>query len=120
MPNVECLVPLSSILQRSSHLTFYSKISDHDLCKHAFPHSHFFSPLWLTLALFHSQTDDYGVFNTTLTKELTIAAETYALGKDELIELTESANLFSFARPHDRQLICDKIEKFKKKMRSQL
>lgn len=62
------------------------------------------------------QTDDYGVFQTTLTRELTIAVETYGLSEVELVELTENANRYSFARPHERQLISDKIEEFKKKM----
>lgn len=69
----------------------------------------------LTLSLYNTQTDDYGVFQTTLTRELTIAAEVYGLSKAELIDLTENANRFSFARPHDRQLIGEKIEEFKKK-----
>lgn len=72
--------------------------------------------LSIVFSLIAQQTDDYGVFQTTLTRELTIAAETYELSKVELVELTENANRFSFARPHERQLISDKIEEFKKKM----
>lgn len=68
-----------------------------------------------TLTFYLTQTDDYGVFQTTLTRELTIASEVYGLSKAELIDLTENANKFSFARPHERQLIGDKIEEFKNK-----
>ncbi len=68
-----------------------------------------------TLTFFNTQqTDDYGVFQTTLTRELTIAAEIYKLTETELIELMENANRYSFARPCERQLIGDKIEEFKK------
>lgn len=113
-------MPFSAFIRRSSHFTIHTKISNYDLCKFIF-----FSPKKFTFDNFfllvtthsHSlQTDDYGVFQTTLTRELTIAVETYGLSEVELVELTENANRYSFARPHERQLISDKIEEFKKKM----
>jgi adenosine deaminase len=79
-------------------------------------HIHFLtSKFLLSLSLYNTQTDDYGVFQTTLTRELTIAADVYGLSREELIDLTENANKYSFARPHERQLIGDKIEEFKNK-----
>jgi adenosine deaminase len=61
-----------------------------------------------------SQTDDYGVFSTSLTRELQLCVDVFGLGKGELIDLMENANKFSFARPLERQLIADQIEEFKK------
>jgi hypothetical protein len=60
-----------------------------------------------------SQTDDYGVFSTSLTRELKICVQVFGLTKSELIDLTVNANKYSFARPEERQLISDKIEAFK-------
>ncbi|CAG9801342.1 unnamed protein product [Chironomus riparius] len=58
-------------------------------------------------------TDDYGVFSTSLTRELKICVDVFGLTKSELIDLTVTANKYSFARPEERQLISDKIEAFK-------
>ncbi|KAG5678408.1 hypothetical protein PVAND_008083 [Polypedilum vanderplanki] len=60
-------------------------------------------------------TDDYAVFSTSLTRELQLSVDVYKLSKQDLIDLMENANKFSFARPHERQLIGDKIREFKLK-----
>lgn len=65
---------------------------------------------------FFSQTDDYGVFSTSLCRELKICVDVYSLTKSELIDLMVNANTYSFARPSERQLISDKIEEFKSKI----
>lgn len=60
------------------------------------------------------QTDDYGVFQTSLTREFQICVDVYGMDKLQLIELTENANKFSFANESEKQLIAEKIEEFKK------
>ena len=67
------------------------------------------------ILIFFLQTDDYGVFSTSLTRELKICVDVFGLTKSELIDLTENANKYSFASPVERQLISEKIEAFKSK-----
>lgn len=61
------------------------------------------------------QTDDYGVFKTSLSNELKICAETVGLSEAEIVKLTVDANRYSFTTCDlERQLIADKIEIFKR------
>lgn len=58
------------------------------------------------------QTDDFGVFNTSLTKELQIAACTFNLGSQDLIKLSRIAIESSFASDDEKKLIRDKIDNY--------
>lgn len=60
------------------------------------------------------QTDDCGVFKTSLSNELKICAETVGLSEAEVVKLTVDANRYSFSNDLERQLIADKIEIFKR------
>lgn len=59
-----------------------------------------------------SQTDDFGVFKTSLTNELMICAQTFGMCEDDVLKLTVNANRYSFACDLERQLIADKIHRF--------
>lgn len=63
---------------------------------------------------FAPQTDDYGVFKTSLSNEFNICAATYKLGKTNLVDITVNANRLSFADDLERQLIAGKIERFRR------
>lgn len=58
------------------------------------------------------QTDDCGVFKTSLTNELRICAESQGLCEVDIVHLTENANRYSFADDLERQLIAAKIQRF--------
>lgn len=60
------------------------------------------------------QTDDCGVFKTTLSNELRICAEIFKLREDDIVRLTVNANRYSFASDLERQLIDDKIRDFQR------
>lgn len=64
------------------------------------------------LSISFHQTDDCGVFKTSLSNEMKICAETYKLGEADLVELTVNANRYSFADDLERQLVADKIRDF--------
>lgn len=51
------------------------------------------------------QTDDMGVFNTSLSKELSIAARTFGLTLDDIVRLQQTAVSSSFASEHEKQMI---------------
>lgn len=59
------------------------------------------------------QTDDFGVFNTTLSKELLIAAQTFNLSQKDLIKLSETAIDHSFASSSEKILLKQQMIKFK-------
>lgn len=66
---------------------------------------------------FHfSQTDDCGVFKTSLTKELKIYAQTFELCAVDLFDLTVNANQYSFANDLERQLIHEKIQQSRREL----
>lgn len=60
------------------------------------------------------QTDDFGVFSTSLTKELQIAMDTFSLSCEDLIKLSRTAIQVSFALDEEKQRICDRIDDFAK------
>lgn len=62
------------------------------------------------------QTDDFGVFSTSLTKELQIVLDTFNLSCEDLIELSRMAINVSFAFDDEKQLIYDRIDDFTKKI----
>lgn len=64
---------------------------------------------------FSLQTDDFGVFSTSLTKELEIATNTFNLNYDDLIKLSRMAVNVSFAFDDEKRLICRRIEEFAEK-----
>lgn len=59
------------------------------------------------------QTDDCGVFDTTLSKEFVIAANTFNLSKEDLIQLSKTAIEHSFGSDDEKQLVLEKIENFR-------
>ncbi|EDV49824.1 adenosine deaminase-like protein [Drosophila erecta] len=54
-------------------------------------------------------TDDSGVFDTTLTKEFVIAAETFGLTREHCVDLTFEAVNHSFASEQERIEMVDKV-----------
>jgi adenosine deaminase len=58
------------------------------------------------------QTDDYGVFKTCLSNEIRICAETFKLRKIDVINLSKTANKYSFASDLERQMIAAKLQQF--------
>lgn len=46
-----------------------------------------------------------GVFNTSLSKELSIAARTFGLTLDDIVRLQQTAVSSSFASEHEKQMI---------------
>lgn len=66
-------------------------------------------------SLIRLQTDDFGVFNTTLTKELTIATKTFGLQLDDIQRLQQTAIQSSFATNGEKENISEQICAFMKK-----
>lgn len=65
------------------------------------------------------QTDDFGVFSTSLTKELEIASDTFNLSSDDLIKLSRIAIDSSFASDDEKQIIRHRIDSFAKSLLTQ-
>ncbi|XP_017058450.1 adenosine deaminase-like protein [Drosophila ficusphila] len=57
-------------------------------------------------------TDDSGVFDTTLTKEFLLAAETFGLIRRQCIALTLEAVQHSFANKREKQLMAEKVNSY--------
>lgn len=57
-------------------------------------------------------TDDFGVFNTSLTKEIKICAETSKLNQKDVIKLCLNTVQYSFANETEKNLLKEKIMKF--------
>lgn len=58
------------------------------------------------------QTDDKGVFHTSLSKEYEIASSTFALGQKELVKLCTSSVRYAFATAEEKNVLLSKIQKF--------
>ncbi|XP_055323946.1 adenosine deaminase-like protein [Sitodiplosis mosellana] len=59
-------------------------------------------------------TDDFGVFSTSLSKELQIASDTFNLSSDDLIKLSRGAIDCSFASDDEKPIVHGKIDSFAK------
>jgi adenosine deaminase len=57
-------------------------------------------------------TDDYGVFDTSLSKELQICAETFDLSKMDVVKICRDSVDFSFASQNEKSLLMKKIDEF--------
>ncbi|XP_037912430.1 adenosine deaminase-like protein isoform X2 [Hermetia illucens] len=57
-------------------------------------------------------TDDFGVFDTTLSKEFIIAQKTFGLSKEQLFTLSKNAVLSSFASEEEKQSLMQMIENY--------
>ncbi|XP_034663304.1 adenosine deaminase-like protein [Drosophila subobscura] len=64
-------------------------------------------------------TDDSGVFDTTLTNELLLVAETFNLTRDHCIDLTMEAVKHSFASDEERQQMALKVEHYVNSLKSE-
>lgn len=60
----------------------------------------------------HIQTDDYGVFKTSLTRELGICAATYGLKAQDLLQIAHAANRMSFASDSERAMVNEQLKCF--------
>lgn len=58
------------------------------------------------------QTDDFGVFGTTLSKEIQIASDTFDLSFKDLVKLSITAIASSFSSDEEKTEIRGRIEKF--------
>lgn len=56
------------------------------------------------------QTDDKGVFHTSLSKEYEIASSTFALGQKELVKLCTSSVRYAFATAEEKNVLLSKID----------
>lgn len=72
------------------------------------------TPREAEIILSHFQTDDSGVFNTTLSKELSIAAQTFGLTLKDIMQLQQTAIKSSFASEEEKQSILGNITSFVK------
>ncbi|KAJ6643463.1 Adenosine deaminase-like protein [Pseudolycoriella hygida] len=61
-------------------------------------------------------TDDLGVFNTTLSKELLIAQNTFDLAEKDLIQLIENAIQSSFASDVEKEIMSQNVSELPTKM----
>lgn len=110
LSDLERAVQVGTIIRRSSCYTSLPyESSANDMCKSIRSRRLFHS---LSISIFSPQTDDCGVFKTSLSKELSICAETLRLSKADVVSLTVNANRFSFASDLERQLIADTIRDF--------
>lgn len=68
-------------------------------------------PMHLTI-----QTDDCGVFKTSLTRELGICAETYGLKAQQMLQIEHAANRMSFASDSERAIVNEKLSRFERSL----
>jgi len=57
-------------------------------------------------------TDDSGIFDTTLTQEFLLAAETFGLTHKQCIELTLEAVNHSFASDQEQKEMAERVVKY--------
>lgn len=57
-------------------------------------------------------TDDFGVFDTSLSKEFKICAETFKLSQKDLVQLSLNAIDYTFANEAEKNVLREKIQKF--------
>lgn len=69
--------------------------------------------IFLCIFFIH-QTDDFGVFNTTLSNELIIASKTFHLTRKDLIRLNDTAIACSFATPAEKVVLIEKMNEYRK------
>jgi adenosine deaminase len=60
----------------------------------------------------YSQTDDFGVFNTTLSNELKICVKTFDLTQADIVKLCENAIEHSFTDVDEKQQLREKLHSF--------
>uniref|UniRef100_A0AAG5D6D4 Adenosine deaminase-like protein n=1 Tax=Anopheles atroparvus TaxID=41427 RepID=A0AAG5D6D4_ANOAO len=58
-------------------------------------------------------TDDFGVFETSLSQELEICAKTFNLSDDEMIELQQNTIEYTFANDQEKHKLRETLRKFK-------
>ena len=58
------------------------------------------------------QTDDKGVFHTSLSREYEIAGTTFDLGREELAKLCVASVQYAFATTEEKNMLLSKINKF--------
>lgn len=63
------------------------------------------------------QTDDFGVFDTSLSKELEICSKTFGLSQGDIIELQERTINYTFASDDERQQLTELFNNFKNQMK---
>ena len=61
---------------------------------------------------FFLQTDDKGVFSTTLSKEYEEAAKAFALSPSDLCRYALKSVAYSFASSTEKELLSEKFRKF--------
>lgn len=66
----------------------------------------------MQLKSFYFQTDDFGVFDTNLSKELQIASATFDLSPRDLVKLCLTAVNSSFASDNEKKMIRARIEEY--------
>uniref|UniRef100_A0A182S652 Adenosine deaminase domain-containing protein n=1 Tax=Anopheles maculatus TaxID=74869 RepID=A0A182S652_9DIPT len=59
-------------------------------------------------------TDDFGVFETSLSQELQICANTFSLSNAQMVELQRNAIEYTFANEEEKQELRFKIDQFSK------
>lgn len=63
------------------------------------------------------QSDDFGVFDTSLSKELEICAETFGLSQGDIIKLQERTINYTFASDSEKQHLVELFNNFKNQMK---
>uniref|UniRef100_A0A182TV97 Adenosine deaminase-like protein n=1 Tax=Anopheles melas TaxID=34690 RepID=A0A182TV97_9DIPT len=65
-------------------------------------------------------TDDFGVFETSLSQELKICASTFSLTKADMVEMQRNAIEYSFASEQEKKELRAKIEQFSETLPKEL
>ncbi|XP_065082189.1 adenosine deaminase-like protein [Ochlerotatus camptorhynchus] len=78
---------------------------------------HHFGMLWEGGFDVCINTDDFGVFDTSLSKELEICSKTFGLSQDDIIELQERTINYTFASDGERQQLTEQLNNFKNQMK---
>ncbi|XP_058837503.1 adenosine deaminase-like protein [Topomyia yanbarensis] len=74
---------------------------------------HHFKKLWDGGFAVCICTDDFGVFDTTLSQELSICCETYGLNLQDIIQLQENTIHYTFASEEEKQKLMEIFNNFK-------
>uniref|UniRef100_A0A182PCB9 Adenosine deaminase-like protein n=1 Tax=Anopheles epiroticus TaxID=199890 RepID=A0A182PCB9_9DIPT len=59
-------------------------------------------------------TDDFGVFQTSLSQEVQICATTFNLAKEEIVQMQRNAVVYSFASEQEKKELSSQIDQFSK------
>ncbi|XP_053686978.1 adenosine deaminase-like protein [Sabethes cyaneus] len=73
---------------------------------------HHFGKLWGAGHEVCICTDDFGVFDTSLSEELRICSETYGLSAQEILQLQVKAIQYTFANEEEKRRLTDLFDKF--------